>query len=46
MTKHETCNHVWDAIVDTPEQAANLRARAELMQQIVAIIRTSGWKQT
>ena len=46
MTKHETYSHVWDAIADTPEQAANLRARAELMQQIVAIIRTSGWKQT
>ncbi|MHB1271866.1 MAG: helix-turn-helix domain-containing protein [Rhodanobacter sp.] len=46
MTKHETYNSVWDAIADTPEQAANLQARAELMQQIVAIIRASGWKQT
>lgn len=46
MTKHETYDSVWDAIGDTPEQAANLRARAELMQQIVAIISTSGWKQT
>lgn len=36
---------VWDAIADTPEQAANLRARAELMQQIAALIRAEGWKQ-
>lgn len=32
MSKHETYATVWDAIADTPEQAANLRARAELMQ--------------
>jgi hypothetical protein len=24
---------VWDALTDTPEQAANLRARTELMQK-------------
>lgn len=36
---------VWDAIADTPEQAANLRARAELMRQIAELIRTEGWKQ-
>ncbi|TAL86966.1 MAG: XRE family transcriptional regulator [Rhodanobacter sp.] len=46
MTMHETYDSVWDAISDTPEQAANLRARAELMQQIVALIKASGWKQT
>ena len=43
--KRETFNCVWDAIADTPEQAANLRARAELMQQIAAIIEANGWKQ-
>lgn len=37
---------VWDAIADTPEQAANLRARAELMQKIAAIVAESGWTQT
>lgn len=37
---------VWDAISDTPEQSANLRMRAELMQQIGAIVKESGWKQT
>jgi predicted XRE-type DNA-binding protein len=33
---------VWDALADTPEQAANLRARAELMQQIAAMARNAG----
>ena len=37
---------VWDAIADTPEQAANLRARAELMQKITAIVRESSWTQS
>ena len=45
MSKTETFRSVWDAIADTPEQAANLQARAELMQQIAAIIKTNGWKQ-
>ncbi len=38
--------NVWDAIADTPEQAANLRARAELMRQIAAIIKENHWKQS
>lgn len=45
MKKTEKYISVWDAISDTPEQAANLMARAELMQQIVAIIKSSDWKQ-
>jgi len=36
---------VWDALADTPEEAANLRARAELMQQIEAIVKAAGWTQ-
>ena len=32
-------------MADTPEQAANLQARAELMRQIAEIIETKGWKQ-
>ncbi len=36
---------VWDALADTPEQAANLRARAELMQQIAEVVKNSGWTQ-
>ncbi|MDP1696730.1 MAG: XRE family transcriptional regulator [Xanthomonadaceae bacterium] len=46
MTKSETFNSVWDALADTPEQAANLRARADLMRQIAAIIESNGWKQS
>lgn len=46
MTKIETFNSVWDALADTPEQAANLRARAELMRQIADVIETNGWKQS
>lgn len=45
MTRAETFDHVWDAIADTPEQAANLRARAELMRQIAAIVKANSWKQ-
>ena len=45
MTKIETFDSVWDALADTPEQAANLRARAELMRQIAAVIEANGWKQ-
>ncbi len=37
---------VWDAIADTPEQAGNLRARAELMQKITAIVKESSWTQS
>jgi predicted XRE-type DNA-binding protein len=40
-----TCASVWDAIADTPEQAANLRARSELMRQIAVIVNESGWTQ-
>lgn len=39
MKKVESYASVWDAIADTPEQAANLRARAELMQQIAAMVK-------
>lgn len=41
----KTYASVWDAIADTPEQAANLRARAELMQQLAELIQAEGWKQ-
>jgi predicted XRE-type DNA-binding protein len=45
MSKTETFNSVWDAIADTPEQAANLQTRSELMQKIAAIIKANDWKQ-
>jgi len=31
---------LWDAIANTPEQAANLRARAELMRKIAALLKS------
>ena len=46
MTKIETFNSVWDALADTPVQAASLRARAELMRQIAAVIEANDWKQS
>jgi predicted XRE-type DNA-binding protein len=47
MTQPETERYasVWDAIADTPEEAANLRLRSELMDQITAIIEANGWTQ-
>jgi predicted XRE-type DNA-binding protein len=46
MSKREKYASVWDAIADTPEQAANLRARAELMRQIADLLKKQGWTQT
>jgi predicted XRE-type DNA-binding protein len=42
----ESYASVWDAVADTPEQAANLRARSALMRQITAIVKESNWTQT
>lgn len=41
----DTYASVWDALADTPEQAANLRARAELMRQIAEVVKDSGRTQ-
>lgn len=41
----DTYASVWDALADTPEQAANLLARAELMRQIADVVKDSGWTQ-
>jgi predicted XRE-type DNA-binding protein len=46
VSKAKAYTSVWDAIADTPEQAANLRARAELMQQIAAVVKKNRWTQT
>jgi predicted XRE-type DNA-binding protein len=45
MNKPESYASVWDAIADTPGQAANLRARAELMQQIAVLVKRQVWTQ-
>jgi len=36
---------VWDAIADTPEEAANLRLRSEMMDKITALIEKNDWTQ-
>ena len=43
--KIESYASVWDAIADTPEEAANLRVRSELMDKITALIEENGWTQ-
>jgi predicted XRE-type DNA-binding protein len=43
--KVEKFENVWDAIADTPEEAANLGVRSELMDQIEALIKKNGWTQ-
>jgi predicted XRE-type DNA-binding protein len=43
--KTDSYTSVWDAIADTPEEAANLRVRAELMDKITAILEESNGTQ-
>src|SRR5438045_1757216 len=48
MKKVKSYDSVWDAACRFAEQAANLRARAELMQQITAIVKNaagSRWRR-
>ena len=47
MTKRkiESYASVWDAIADTPEEAANLRLRAELIDKITALVAEKAWTQ-
>ena len=42
----QTFASVWDAIADTPEEAANLRVRSELMNKITDLIEENAWTQT
>ena len=43
--KTERYDSEWDAISETPEEAANMRMRSELMQKIAAIIKENRWQQ-
>lgn len=45
MSNIDTFNSIWDALADTQEQAANLQARSQLMQQIADIVKASDWTQ-
>lgn len=44
MSYTEVAN-IWDAVTDTPEEAANMRARSELMMALDDLIRKKGWSQ-
>ena len=43
--EYEEFESVWDAIADTPQEAANLRMRSDLMHQITEIIQANQWTQ-
>ena len=43
--EYEEFANVWDALADTPEEAANLTLRSELMDKIEELIKESGWTQ-
>lgn len=45
MNDIESYNNVWDAISDTPGEAANLQAKCELMRKIIEIIELKKWTQ-
>lgn len=45
MSKRKSYASIWDAIADTPADAANLRMRSEVMRRIAGIISDSGWTQ-
>ena len=44
MAEHEIYASVWDAIEDTPEAAAHMRLRSELMMAVEREVR--GWGST
>ena len=45
MSKLKSYASIWDAIANTPADAANLRMRSELMRRIAGIVSDSGWTQ-
>lgn len=40
-----TYDSVWDALGDNAAQAANMKARAELMRTLQGLVRQTGWTQ-
>lgn len=45
MTDKQRFASVWDAIEDTPQQAASMRARSELMMRLTEVILERGMTQ-
>ena len=46
MSKKQIFASVWDAIEDTPQQAASMRARSELMMAVQDWVKGSGTTQS
>ena len=45
MTNKQRFASVWDAIEDTPQEAASMRARSSLMMNLAEVIRQQGMTQ-
>lgn len=45
MADRQRFSSVWDALADTPQQAASMRARSELMMNLTEVIREWGMNQ-
>ena len=43
--KRQVFSNVWDAIADSPAEAANLELRFDLMERISETIKQNGWTQ-
>lgn len=43
--KKQVFANVWDAIADSPAEAANLEVRYQLMERISGIVKQNGWTQ-
>ena len=46
MSKEQQFASVWDAIEDTPQQAASMRARSDLLMALQGWVKVSGLSQT
>ena len=46
MTARQRFASVWDAIEDTPQEAASMRARSDLMMSLAEAIRQQGMTQS
>ena len=46
MIDKQKFTSVWDAIEDTPQNAASMKARSSLMMELSAVIRSSGMTQS
>jgi predicted XRE-type DNA-binding protein len=43
--EYESFDNVFDALADTPEEAANLTARSDIMDKLLEIIKVGRWTQ-